>query len=135
MSDILALAVWIGEHPRTGADVAHVLLYPATDLDPEGPAKVTALALLVGAVDANRATEMPTLDAEVDVRGIFRYGGEIKPLPNDPADEWSAAALAQGFVVVTITSQRPNPPTIAGIDSLIDSGAPMWTGLSKVQHP
>lgn len=49
MSDLLAATGWIGEHPQTGADVAHLLLYPATGIEQDTPAKIATLARLIAA--------------------------------------------------------------------------------------
>jgi len=54
MSDLLAVTGWIGERPVTGADIAHLLLYPATDLDPTSPTKV-------GGHEAFQRLELPNL--------------------------------------------------------------------------
>ena len=135
MSDLLAATGWIGEHPVTGADVAHLLLYPATDLDPDSPSKLTALALVVGAVPAGAAGALPVIDAEVDVRGLLRFGGQIVSLPDDPGGEWSAAAIAQGFVVVTITTEPLAAPGLAEVEALVESGAPLWLGMATARQP
>lgn len=82
MSDLLAATGWIGEHPVTGADVAHLLLYPATDTDPDSPAKIAAIAALVGAMDAYQQGQPPALsDVEIDLSGTLLVGGEVAPLP------------------------------------------------------
>ena len=47
MSDLLAATGWIGEHPMTGADVAH----RATMLDSGGAAEIAAIARAWGLVD------------------------------------------------------------------------------------
>lgn len=135
MSDLLAATGWIGEHPATGADVAHLLLYPATDLDPDTAVKVAAIAALVGAMDAHTMDEPPPIDAEVDVRGLLRFGGQIVPLPEDAAGEWSAAALAQGFVVVSITSLPLSAPGTDQVEEMIRSGAPLWLGMARARRP
>lgn len=92
MSDLLAATGWIGEHPVTGADVAHLLLYPATDTDPDSPAKIAAIAALVGAMDAYQQGQPPALsDVEIDLSGTLLVGGEVAPLPV-LTGQWRAAA-------------------------------------------
>ena len=134
VSDLLAATGWIGEHPSTGEDVAHLLLHPATDLDPGSPAKIAALAAMVGAMDAHSLGFPPAMDAEVDTRGVLRFGGQIVPLPADLDGGWTAAASAQGFVVVSITSQPLAAPGLVEVDHLIESGAPMWLGRAVVHR-
>lgn len=135
MSDLLAATGWIGEHPQTGADVAHLLLYPATGIEQDTAAKIATLARLVGAVDAFVATgRLARLDAEVDARrGILRVFQETVALPDGWLGEWAQIAEAAGFVVVTLTDAALPAGGVERIDALLESGARLWVGRARVR--
>lgn len=134
MSDLLAATGWVGEHPRTGADVAHLLLYPATDLDTDTGGKIASLASLWGLTDAT-STGMETSELQVSLEPavVVLPGQDAVPLPPLNA-EWRAAARSQGFVVASLTSTPLAAPGVAEVEDLIAHLAPgrMWVGLAEL---
>lgn len=131
MSDLLALTGWIGEHPRTGADVAHLLLYAATDLDPASSAKMGSLA--VDILGMSR-TQMNTTNATINPTiGRLLLPGQELPLPGLWQGEWATAATAQGFVIVSVTDQPLTAPTLATLDRFLAT-VPMWSGFAPVTN-
>lgn len=128
MSDLLAATGWIGEHPRTGADVAHLLIYPATDLDPQSAAKLAILADTLGLRSARTSGDPPLIEGGLDLdRGRLTAAGLDMAVP-PLNDEWAAAVAAQGFAVVTLTSQPLAAPGLPEIEAMIYSDPAMWIG-------
>ena len=96
MSDLLAATGWIGEHPMTGADVAH----RATMLDSGGAAEIAAIARAWGLVDVTGLVEMPQTGLTVDLARHVLIAPGIEARFDGRAG-WDRAARRQGFVVVT----------------------------------
>lgn len=99
----LALTGWIGEHPATGADVAHLLLYPLG----HGVAdKMRTLADVLGLrpADAGPMTTSTAAYLTVDDDGPHAQirtadGALLVERPVTP--EWAAAARVGAAVVLT----------------------------------
>lgn len=138
MSDLLAATGWVGEHPRTGADVAHLLLYPATDLDTDTGGKIASLAALWALTDAtSTGMETSELRVSLDPAVVLLPGHAAVQLPPLNTD-WLAAAKAQRFVVASLTNTPLAAPGVAEIEDLIAQLAPgrMWVGLAPTRaHP
>lgn len=135
MADLLAATGWIGEHPDTGADVAHLLLYPATDLDPGAPAKIQALADALGFIRLDAPARPPRTKLTVDWRHEqLQLGDEvlIERLPHLTPD-WITSARIQRLAVISLTGAPLSAPGIAEVDALIE-GSPeaVWMGLARV---
>lgn len=134
MSDLLACTGWVGEHPRNGSDVAHILAYPATDFDPDLAPKIRALAAVWELHEAFTGImeHSPVLRVDLD-RGVLEVPGQEMVLP-PLRDEWIAAARAQGFVVVSMTRLPLSAPTLPVIDALMASlrRGQMWLGFATI---
>lgn len=118
MSDLLAATGWIGEHPADGTDVAHLLLYPATDFDALTGAKIKELASMYEMVDATvgepgRSTTV-SLDATIQLAHLAGL-----ELPVEAPADWWVAAQAHGMAVVTLTSRPLSAPTLTDVELLL----------------
>lgn len=133
MSDLLALAGWIGEHPVDGSDVANLLVFPATDLDPQSAPKISLIAQLWGMAPALEARGLPFLDVTVDLRAeVVRAAGEAYPMPAVPP-AWVAAAIRHGFVVLSLTTSPLSAPSMDDIEQLLDHHLDtLWSGRGAV---
>ena len=130
MSDLLAITGWIGEHPSTGGDVAHLLVYAATDYDTETPEMIETLAELLGAADVRgpRAA-LPILEAVVNLdQGTLDLGNGSLSLPEGWQDEWGAIASSTGMAILSLASQPLSHPTAEVVHELVASGQPLWVG-------
>ena len=104
---IIRLTGWIGEHPATGADVAHLLLYP------DGHGAAAKMRRLAEALGLNRAdAEMTKPAADLahaslgdapEGRSVWLHGHANYPFAHVPVNaEWESAATAQQLVVLTV---------------------------------
>lgn len=138
MSDLLGMTGWVGQHPVTGDDVAHLLLYPATGLGETTDRIMALTAEEWGLADAMRATALPTTPLGIDLHRreiAIPDGGGSLPLP-PLNEEWIAAATGQCFVVLTVTSMPLSVPGIADIDQLLADvfgmSGRVWSGQARV---
>ena len=134
MSDLLAFTGWIGEHPATGSDVAHLFGYPATAEDPDTATKLQITAQLWGLADAS-AGIMTQADLTVHLgRQTLTVPGGWTDLPALTPD-WTQAAQRQGFVVVTLTTAALSSPTLTDIDHALADQTPgrLWTGFAATE--
>lgn len=138
MSDLLAATGWIGEHPATGADMAHLLLYPATDLDQGSSAKVARLADVLGlqALTVQAPPRMTRLTVDWRAGQITNHGRPVVPALPPLTPPWVTAARVQEAVVITLTSTTLTAPDLAVIDAMIATADPsaLWIGLAGVTH-
>ncbi len=131
MSDLLAATGWIGEHPMTGADVAHLLVHRATMLDSGGAAEIAAIARAWGLVDVTGLVEMPQTGLTVDLARHVLIAPGIEARFDGRAG-WDRAARRQGFVVVTVTSVPLSAPSLDDIDAVVTNPRPqsVWSGFA-----
>lgn len=115
---LVAMTGWIGEHPRDGSDIAHLLIHPLGDGQAARMRQVAELLGLgpavTGLVDVPPDTTLARVaDTHVSLR--YRDSDTIgRPVPA----EWVKTALAQRFVIVTV-----------GLDGL--AGVPGGSRLDK----
>ncbi|MFI6030805.1 hypothetical protein [Amycolatopsis magusensis] len=98
------VTAWIGAHPVTGADVAHLLLHPqsaAASVD----CRAVATALDLASIDGRAMPSVPAGTAHVIVDGRavhLRIGTElVLSQPYQPPPEWIHAAEEHGFVILS----------------------------------
>ena len=134
MSDLLAFTGWVGEHPRDGSDVAHLLLYPATSFDPDSAAKVSALSVVLGMVDATADEPSVTADVWVDLASRVLHQPGMSTVFDAPA-EWWAAATAHRLVVVSLTSRSLSAPGLREVDVLMETArrGEVWCAFAGVR--
>ena len=112
----------------TGADVSHLLLYPTTGLDRGTDRKMSTTAHAWGLGPTTQAPrECRGLRFDV-ARHVLTDGGQDFAL-GDRVVEWDAAALAQGFVVLSVSLRAVSAPTLEVIGELLarpESGALLY---------
>lgn len=131
MSDLLALTGWIGEHPRTGADVAHLLAFPATGFDVHSHDKMAALAEVWG-LGGMDETPMADVSVTLDPARLHTSGGDWD-IPAEP--EWETAARDQRIVIVSLTSTPLAAPGIEDVEVVITEAIAgqeeWWSGIAR----
>lgn len=131
----LGVSAWTGEHPVDGSDVAHIMLYPATDTDATRmPQVASVLGLRRGQPEMVGDDMLQVVLGDVVVRLTMPAAGlDITTLPRDPV--WSRAALGQGFVILTLAVD-PWDGELAELDAFISRhGRNVFMGMVRVGDP
>lgn len=112
-SDMLVATGWLNDHPSSGGDLAHLLLYPTTDFDPDTRQKVGVLATKWRMVPL-AGPNMSYTDVQVDLptNQLVLFGQPLFNPMNNLTPEWKAAARRQGLVILTITGNTLSAPTL-----------------------
>ncbi|MCI2421108.1 hypothetical protein MOQ72_27060 [Saccharopolyspora sp. K220] len=129
----ILLSGWIGEHPVTGQDVAHLLLAPATGAITElMPLLADALGLqpIAGApAQVDPAIAHVALEGQSTVRVLYGTGGElVRPI----TPEWASAALGLRMVMLTCGTQPAPKNTQAALDCYLATAKGLYMGLLSV---
>lgn len=134
---IMALAGWIGEHPTTGADVAHLLLHPLGD---GAAAKVRQLADALGLaragtgamVDVPPDTAWATIDDAAEGRSVWLHYGDSAWIHRPVTPDWEAAAAGQRFVILTAGVDGLHVRSLRDVDRYIARAHRLYTGKVRV---
>lgn len=136
MSDLLAATGWIGEHPADGTDVAHLLLYPATDFDTLSGPKIQVLASVFEMVDATVGAPGRSTTVSLDATTRLAHLPGLV-LAVEASVEWWAAAQAHGMVVVTLTRRPLSAPSLTDVDQLLTGPIrreDLWSAFAPVSR-
>lgn len=100
----IAVTGWIGEHPRDGSDVAHLLIYPTGH---GAAAGMRAAAAMLGLVPADTAGDPPTVHADQASLSLTGEGwlqvhvGDSLVAERPITPDW-ATATRRGWAIVTM---------------------------------
>lgn len=128
----VAIAVWIGEHPVDGSDVAHLLIYPMGHRVAD---RMRALAGLLGVGPADGAglvevapdtTWLSCMGREVGV-----HYGESAWLHGPVTAEWAVVAAARGWVILSVGLDGWTGRT-ADLDRYVSRPSRLYLGRVRV---
>ncbi|SFQ27033.1 hypothetical protein [Amycolatopsis rubida] len=132
----LLVTGWIGEHPRDGSDVAHLLVVPRSWAISEGMPLVADALGLAPLAEHSALARVPRETARVvlgsyGVRLLFGSSGVL----SHPGDgDWKGAAARHGFVIVTC-GQDPFSGGIDQLDGYLARPGRLRMGMVSVDEP
>lgn len=133
---LVGLTGWIGTHPDTGADIAHLLVYPqGSDIGQ----KMRSLAALYQLAPMSAGT-MPEISPEVahatiDAEPVVRIQPGAGTLHRAVTGDWAVAARAQGAIVLTVGERAlryDHRRPLRSIDRYLADPSGKYTGLLSV---
>jgi hypothetical protein len=134
----IALTGWIGEHPATGADVAHLLLFPYAD-GVAAEMRIMAEALGLARGDTGTMpqvapdTTWATIGGAPEGRSVWLHYGDAAWMHIPISEEWERAATAERMVALTVGVDGVVIGSIADVDRYVRRPARrLYLGLIRL---
>ncbi|WP_020578253.1 hypothetical protein [Actinopolymorpha alba] len=135
--ELLSLATWIGMHPVTGADVAHLLVHPRSDGFAE---KIQRLAEALGLARADTGdmiqvapdTAWATFRDAGAGRSVWLHYADTEWLQHPITPAWEAAASAHRFIVLSAGMDGLHAQSLRHIDPYLARAHRLYTGLIRL---